>query len=152
MRRVGSPSCLWRSREKHTRFESESEPENLFCVLVTDWVSLSGQGCLDDLQAAGLCSAAPRSGAKAVVVLWSFPVSIFTCSCLDAFWPCWDGKGCLRALTALKEALWGVRALQIYGVVAGHQKSVNLIKFASGMCRFKGSEGFGDIKMLLITR
>lgn len=43
-------------------------------------------------------------------------------------------------------------ALQIYRVAAGHQKSVNLIKSALGMCGFKGSEGFGDIKMLLISR
>lgn len=39
-----------------------------------------------------------------------------------------------------------------FRVAAGHHKSVNSIKFASGMCGFKGSEGFGDIKMLLITR
>lgn len=59
-------------------------------------------------------------------------------ACLDAFWPCCDGKGCLRALRTLKEVLGGVRALQIYRVVAGHHKSVNLKKFASGMCGFKG--------------
>lgn len=51
-----------------------------------------------------------------------------------------------------KETPQGGRASQIYRIGTGHQKSVNLIAFASGLCGFKSSEGFKDIKMLLITR
>lgn len=42
--------------------------------------------------------------------------------------------------------------MQIYTVVTGHQNSVNLIEFALGLCGFKGSTRFQDIKILLKTR
>lgn len=100
-----SSSCNEKEK-KHTKFVSELESETLFRVLVTDYISPCQDRDVwsicklqDSFLPAPLSSAKPPcSGALNSSCVHVPPAP----ACLDAFWPCCDGKGCLRALRNFK--------------------------------------------------